>query len=314
VIIDSFTACLPPGVDEDKSSAARPVHELNAALGSCWGVLLHHNRKGAGKDRNIGIGAGRGSGAIDAAVSRVIGLGLIHKMEGGALVAQESDPRRELISTKRGGATLHLVVNGNDWSVEGTADELKRQERQQHLISNLTEAQTDVLSVLEATNDWITTRDVVAGLGGDYGDGTGSKAAATRRTLKRLETLGLIESKRVGLERCYHQLNNPEQAQVYLDCSNSSGVAAQGISPVQEPVQTCSNTSSEQPEQPELVVITAEHPSEQAKTQSQTGLNTLNTPSSEPPSEPPVQKRRTQLSIDLSKAEHPDWCDTVQAA
>ena len=321
VIIDSFTACLPPGVDEDKSSAARPVHELNAALGSCWGVLLHHNRKGAGKDRNIGIGAGRGSGAIDAAVSRVIGLGLIHKMEGGALVAQESDPRRELISTKRGGATLHLVVNGNDWSVEGTADELKRQERQQHLISNLTEAQTDVLSVLEATNDWITTRDVVAGLGGDYGDGTGSKAAATRRTLKRLETLGLIESKRVGLERCYHQLNNPEQPKVYLDCSNSSGVAAQGISPVQEPVQSCSNTSFEPPEHalntsepPEPVAITAEHPSEQAKTQSQPGLNTLNTSSSEPPSEPPVQKRRTQLSIDLSKAEHPDWCDTVQAA
>ena len=316
VIIDSFTACLPPGVDEDKSSAARPVHELNAALGSCWGVLLHHNRKGAGKDRNIGIGAGRGSGAIDAAVSRVIGLGLIHKMEGGALVAQESDPRRELISTKRGGATLHLVVNGNDWSVEGTADELKRQERQQHLISNLTEAQTDVLSVLEATDDWITTRDVVAGLGGDYGDGTGSKAAATRRTLKRLETLGLIESKRVGLERCYHQLNSSEpplnrseQPKVYLDCSNSSGVAAQGISPVQEPVQSCSDISSEPPEpplnrseHPEPVVISSEQPSEHPRTQSEPCLNTLNTPTSEPLSEPPVQKRRKQLAIDLNAA------------
>ena len=303
VIIDSFSACLPPGVDEDKSSAARPVHELNAALGSCWGVLLHHNRKGAGKDRNIGVGAGRGSGAIDAAVSRVIGLGLIHKMEGGALVAQESDPRRELISTKRGGATLHLVVNSNDWSVEGTADELKRQERQQHLLSNLTEAQTDVLSVLEATDDWITTRDVVAGLGDDYGDGTGSKAAATRRTLKRLETLELIESKRVGLERRYHQLNSSEpplnsseHSKVYLDCSNSSGVAAQGISPVQEPVQSCSEISSEPPlnrsehsEHPEPPEPISEPPSEPPKTQSQPGLNTLNTPTSEPPVQTPVQ-------------------------
>ena len=293
VIIDSFTACLPPGVDEDKSSAARPVHDLNAALGSCWGVLLHHNRKSAGKDRNIGIGAGRGSGAIDAAVSRVIGLALIHKMEGGALVAQESDPRRELISTKRGGGTLHLVVNSNDWSVEGTADELKRQERQQHLISNLTEAQTDVLSVLEATDDWITTRDVVTGLGDDYGNGTGSKAAAARRTLKRLETLGLIESKRVGLERCYHQLNSSEQAlntsehpEVYLNCSNSSGVAAQGISPVQTSVQSCSDIRSEHPEP---VVISFEPPSEHPRTQSEPCLNTLNTPTSEPPAEPPVQ-------------------------
>ena len=321
VIIDSFSACLPPGVDEDKASAARPVHDLNAALGSCWAVLLHHNRKGAGKDRNIGVGAGRGSGAIDAAVSRVIGLGLIHKMEGGALVAQESDPRRELISTKRGGATLHLVINSNDWSVEGTADELKRQEREQHLLSNLTEAQTDVLSVLETTDDWLTTRDVVTGLGDDYGNGTGSKAAATRRTLKRLETLGLIESKRVGLERCYHQLNSSEpplnsseHPKVYLDCSNSSGVAAQGISPVQTPVQSCSDISSEQPEQPEPVVISSEQPSEKPKTQSQPCLNTLNTSSSEPLSEPPVQKRRTQLSVDLNKSEQPDWCDTVQAA
>ena len=300
VIIDSFTACLPPGVDEDKSSAARPVHDLNAALGSCWGVLLHHNRKGAGKDRNIGIGAGRGSGAIDAAVSRVIGLALIHKMEGGALVAQESDPRRELISTKRGGGTLHLVVNSNDWSVEGTADELKRQERQQQLISNLTEAQTDVLSVLEATDDWITTRDVVTGLGDDYGNGTGSKAAAARRTLKRLETLGLIESKRVGLERCYHQLNSSEQAlntsehlEVYLNCSNSSGVAAQGISPVQTSVQSCSDICSEHPEHPEHPLNSSEHPepevisseppSEHPRTQSEPCLNTLNTPTSEPP-------------------------------
>lgn len=296
VIIDSFTACLPTGVDEDKSSAARPVHELNAALGSCWGLLLHHNRKGAGKDRNLGIGAGRGSGAIDAAVSRVIGMGLIHKMEGGQMVAQESDPRRELISTKRGGGTLHLVVNGNDWSVEGTAEELKRQERQQHLISNLTEAQTDVLSVLEATDNWITTRDVLTGLGVDYGDGTGSKAAAVRRTLKRLETLGLIESKRVGLERCYHQLNSSEQSQVYEDCSNGSGTAVQGISPVQEPVQRCSETSSEPPEhplngseQPELVAISSEHPSEPPKTQSQPCLNTLNTPHAEHLSEQGVQ-------------------------
>jgi Fe2+ or Zn2+ uptake regulation protein len=274
VIIDSLTACLPTGVDEDKSSAGRPVHELNAALGSCWGLLLHHNRKGAGKDRNIGIGAGRGSGAIDAAVSRVIGMGLIHKMEGGQMVAQESDPRRELISTKRGGGTLHLVVNSNDWSVEGTAEELKRQERQQHLISNLTEVQTNVLSVLEENDNWMTTRDVLKGLGIDYGDGTGSKAAAMRRVLKRLETLELIKSKRVGPERSYHHLNSPEQSQVYKECSNGSGAAAQGISPVQEPVQRCSETSSEPPEhplngseQPELVAIGSEHPFEPPKTQ-----------------------------------------------
>ena len=284
VIIDSFTACLPPGVDEDKSSAARPVHELNAALGSCWGVLLHHNRKGAGKDRNIGVGAGRGSGAIDAAVSRVIGLGLIHKMEGGALVAQESDPRRELISTKRGGATLHLVVNSNDWSVEGTADELKRQERQQHLLSNLTEAQTDVLSVLEATDDWITTRDVVTGLGDDYGDGKGGKAATVRKTLKRLETMGLIESKRVGHDRCYHQVSQGEPPKVCMTSSLSSPTAAQGVLLAHPLAHKSSLPLSEPPEPAEPL----SEPSEQG----------------EPPSEPLSEPPKTQSLQRVSQVSH----------
>lgn len=312
VIIDSFSACLPPGVDEDKSSAARPVHELNAALGSCWGVLLHHNRKGAGKDRNIGVGAGRGSGAIDAAVSRVIGLGLIHKMEGGALVAQESDPRRELISTKRGGATLHLVVNSNDWSVAGTADELKRQERQQHLLSNLTEAQTDVLSVLEATDDWITTRDVVTGLGDDYGDGKGGKAATVRKTLKRLETMGLIESKRVGHDRCYHQVSQGESLKVCMTSSLSSPTAAQGIS-LAHPLAHKSSPSLSEPVEPaqsasepsEPAVNQGEPLSEPPKTQSLQEVSQVSQGKAEAPeplSEQLVQKRRKQLAIDLNAA------------
>lgn len=284
VIIDSFSACLPPGVDEDKASAARPVHDLNAALGSCWGILLHHNRKGAGKDRNIGVGAGRGSGAIDAAVSRVIGLGLIHKMEGGAMVAQESDPRRELLSTKRGGATLHLVINSNDWSVEGTADELKRQERQQHLISNLTEAQTDVLSVLEATDDWITTRDVVTGLGDDYGDGKGGKAATVRKTLKRLEVMGLIESKRIGHDRCYHQVSQSEPPKVCMTSSLGSPTAAQGVSLAHPLAHKSSLPLSEPPEPAEPL----SEPSEQG----------------EPPSEPLSEPPKTQSLQRVSQVSH----------
>ena len=114
VIVDSLAQCLPPGVDEDKSSAGRPIHQLQEALGDAWALLTHHTRKGAGREGNIGVGAGRGSGAIDAAVSRVIGLGLIHKMENGQMVAQESDPRRELLSTKRGGKTEHLVVSSDE--------------------------------------------------------------------------------------------------------------------------------------------------------------------------------------------------------
>ena len=207
VLIDSLSACLPAGVDEDKSVAAAPIHKLNEALGDAWGVLTHHTRKSAGKEGNLGVGAGRGSGAIDAAVSRVIGLGLTYKMENGAMVAQESDPRRELLSTKRGGKTEHLIISSDAsgfWDVHGDAEALKAQERIERTISNLTEPQSDVLSAVEAADGWITTRGIVEALvpGYEY-DPKGSKAAATRTVLKRLEVLGLIETKRVATERHY---------------------------------------------------------------------------------------------------------------
>ena len=59
-------------------------------------------------------------------------------MENGVLVPQESDDRRELLSTKRGGKTLHLVVKSDAsgfWSNEGDAEALKQQERQERAIS-----------------------------------------------------------------------------------------------------------------------------------------------------------------------------------
>ena len=207
VLIDSLSACLPAGVDEDKSGAAAPIHKLQEALGDAWGVLTHHTRKSAGKEGNLGVGAGRGSGAIDAAVSRVIGLGLTYKMENGMMVAQESDPRRELLSTKRGGKTEHLIISSDAsgfWDVHGDAEALKAQERIERTIGNLTEPQSDVLSAVEAANGWITTRGIVEALvPGDEYEPKGSKAAATRTVLKRLEVLGLIESQRVANERNY---------------------------------------------------------------------------------------------------------------
>lgn len=205
VLIDSLSACLPAGIDEDKSGAAAPIHKLQEALGDAWGVITHHTRKSAGKEGNLGVGAGRGSGAIDAAVSRVIGLGLTYKMENGVMVAQESDPRRELLSTKRGGKTEHLIISSDAsgfWDVHGDAEALKANERKERTISNLTEPQSDVLSTVEAADSWITTRGIVEAQGETY-ESTGSKAATVRNVLKRLEVLGLIETRRVGNDRSY---------------------------------------------------------------------------------------------------------------
>jgi len=288
VLVDSLAQCLPAGIDEDKSSAARPVHQLQEVLGDAWAILTHHTRKGAGKEGNIGVGAGRGSGAIDAAVSRVIGLGLIHKMENGQMVAQESDPRRELLSTKRGGKTEHLIVSSDAsgfWDLHGTADALKAQERQQRALSNLTDAQSDVLAAVEAADGWISTRDVVKTLLADdeeY-DSTSSKAALARKALKRLEVLGLIETQRVGNDRSYRAVEPAEQREVERKGSTGSTVMDTGISLVQPKVQPGSTRPVEPPElavepvePPEPVEPQVEPQVEPAKNQSQQGLNRLN--------------------------------------
>lgn len=179
------------------------------------------------------MGAGRGSGAIDAAASRVVGLGLIHKIENGQMVPQESDPRRELLSTKRGGKTEHLIVSSDStgfWDVHGSAEDLKARERAERALAGLTEPQSDVLSVLESSDAWLTTRQVVEALGEAY-DRNGPNAAGKRKVLKRLEVLGLIESRKAGVERCFHARVNPaEQREVEKTGSHGSHTAVHGIS------------------------------------------------------------------------------------
>jgi len=299
VLTDSLATCLPPGIDEDKSTVARPVHALAEALGNCWGILTHHSRKGAAKEQNLGVGAGRGSSAIDGAVSRVIGLGLIHKMEGGLLLPQESDPRRELLSTKRGGATLHLVIRSDSsgfWSNEGSAADLKAQERKERTIANLTEAQGAVIAALEDSTDWQTGRQVAEALleqGEEY-KARGTHAASTRKILKRLEVLGLVETMRVGLDRLYRVADplrcnvRASVSQSYADdfevtCSNGSKTAAQGISPAHPMALTGSHLLSPGP-------ATVEH------------SEPVTEPAEQAQGEPPVSKCEPPVSKGVSQS------------
>jgi hypothetical protein len=207
VVIDSFAAVLPPGIDEEKATAAQPLYALQEAIGTCWCVVTHHMRKAAGKEGSLGVGASRGSGAIDGAVSRLITLSLIHKIEHGQRVACESDPRRELLSTKRGGATEHLIVNSTTWTLEGTAEELKAEERRQRAEENLTDEQAECLGVLESdTQRWFTTREIVEALGVDWLEdkAAGGKARnSTSKRMLRLEQLGLVEKASSGTDKVF---------------------------------------------------------------------------------------------------------------
>jgi hypothetical protein len=197
IIVDSFTAILPPGIDEEKTSAAQPLYQLQEAMGSCWCIVAHHMRKAAGKEGSLGVGAGRGSSAIDGAVSRFLTLSPIYKMENGVMVAQESDTRRQLVSTKRGGATEHLIVDSSDWSLQGSAEALKTEERRERAKGGLNEDQQACLDVLlEAPDKCHTTREVAEAIGIDWTDE--KKTTNVRRWLTRLVALGLVDRFSVG--------------------------------------------------------------------------------------------------------------------
>jgi len=199
IIVDSFTTCLPPGIDEEKTSAAQPLYQLQEAMGSCWCIVAHHMRKAAGKEGSIGVGAGRGSSAIDGAVSRFLTLSPIYKMENGVMVAQESDTRRQLVSTKRGGATEHLIVDSADWSLQGSAEALKVEERRERAKGGLNDDQQACLDVLvEAPDKCHTTREVAEAIGIDWADE--KKSQNVRRWLNRLVALSLVDRFSSGRE------------------------------------------------------------------------------------------------------------------
>ena len=197
IIIDSFAATLPPGIDEEKTSAAQPLYQLQEAMGSCWCIVAHHMRKAAGKEGSLGVGAGRGSSAIDGAVSRFLTLSPIYKMENGVMVAQESDTRRQLVSTKRGGATEHLIVDSSDWSLQGSAEALKTEERRERAKGGLNEDQQTCFDALvEDPQKCFTTREVAEAIGIDWADE--KKTTNVRRWLTRLVALGLVDRFSVG--------------------------------------------------------------------------------------------------------------------
>jgi hypothetical protein len=197
IIVDSFTTTLPPGIDEEKTSAAQPLYQLQEAMGTCWCIVAHHMRKAAGKEGSLGVGAGRGSSAIDGAVSRFLTLSPIYKMENGVMTAQESDTRRQLVSTKRGGATEHLIVDSRDWSLQGSAEALKTEERRERAKGGLNEDQQACFDVLvEAPEKCHTTREVAEAIGIDWADE--KKTTNVRRWLTRLVALGLVDRFTVG--------------------------------------------------------------------------------------------------------------------
>jgi hypothetical protein len=198
-IIDSLSAVLPPGVSEGDETAGRLMRQIEVARQGNACIVTHHTTKQASLNGELGVYSGSGSGTVDRAVSRHIGLAYDMHLEHGKEKLHTESPRRVITSQKRGASNQKLIVeNGhhNTWDYIGTAAEdreLKRQADQGDPEDSLKGWKRAIYQSL--AEDWQTTSQVAAALPEDYASKPNA-LTQTQRNLRAMETDGLIEQDR----------------------------------------------------------------------------------------------------------------------
>ena len=200
IIGDSVSALLPVGVSESDDSLGRWARDLDEARRGAPLILTHHITKEAAFTGNTGVYAGRGSGSLDAAASRVLGLSYLFHKENGKDVLHKTSPRRQLVSEKRGTSNKDLIV---EMGPSGSWDFISTTQEQRQLEQEDATGQTEQerfkgwkKAVWEATtNDWLLTSQVVARVDPQKAKAKNA-AQQVRRTLRDLATdHDVVESK-----------------------------------------------------------------------------------------------------------------------
>lgn len=197
IIGDSVSALLPVGVSESDDSLGRWARDLDEARRSTPLILTHHITKEAAFTGNTGVYAGRGSGSLDAACSRVLGLSYLFHKENGKDVLHKTSPRRQLVSEKRGTSNKDLIV---EMGPSGSWDFISTTQEQRQLEQEDATGQTEQerfkgwkKDVWEATTDnWLTTSQIANRLNPQRAKAANVKQQ-TREQLRKLADEAFIE-------------------------------------------------------------------------------------------------------------------------
>jgi len=198
LIIDSLSAVLPPGISEGDETAGRLMRHIEMARQGNSCVVTHHCNKQSAMSGEIGVYSGSGSGTIDRAVSRHIGLAYDTHLENGKEKLHTESPRRIITSQKRGAGNQRLIVengNFNTWDYISTAAEdreLKRQAAEGDPDVRFRGWKKDVYAA--TTDDWLTTTQVYGRLDADRAKSKNAKQQV-RRTLRDLADEHHLEAK-----------------------------------------------------------------------------------------------------------------------
>lgn len=201
VVIDSLKhATRLMGIDENTAAADAPLRALDAALDGtgATALVIHHAGKVPTTSPTL---ASRGSSAIPAAASQVIGLQRVAAEEG-------SKDRRIILRTEgRGGLPVEVLIERSPdwgWVSHGDAAQVATERRLQAAEAKLTGRQADLLDAVRtrAAEGLATAAEDVQ----DLIDGRDSLRAA-RSTLDQLTTKGLVvaamESTGIGRRKTY---------------------------------------------------------------------------------------------------------------
>jgi hypothetical protein len=145
LLADSYAKLTGPlGLREGDSSFAGPLGDLQEAVSpfETTLVVIHHaghTRKGEGA-----VAASRGTTALPAAVSQVIGLSWFNRSQSKA------DKRLLLETEGRGGEPLQLLIqqHATGWDCLGDAESALRQQAKQAAEDRLTDTQSEVLELV----------------------------------------------------------------------------------------------------------------------------------------------------------------------
>lgn len=165
LIIDSLSAVLPPGISEGDETAGRLMRQIEMARQGNTCIVTHHCNKQSAMSGEVGVYSGSGSGTIDRAVSRHIGLAYDTHIENGKEKLHTESPRRLITSQKRGAGNQKLIVengNFNSWDYISTAAEdreLKRQADEGDPEGSLKGWKRD--AYISSTNNWLTTSQIL---------------------------------------------------------------------------------------------------------------------------------------------------------
>lgn len=200
IIGDSVSALLPTGVTEGDDSLGRWARDIDEARRAAPLVLTHHITKESAFNGNTGVYSGRGSGSLDGAVSRVLGLSYLFHKENGKDVLHKTSPRRQLVSEKRGSTNQDLIIEmgpSGCWDFIGTSQE-QRQLEEEDATGQATQERLKgwKKAAWEATTDnWLHTSQILSRLNPEKAKAKNA-SQQLRRTLRDLITdHDLLESK-----------------------------------------------------------------------------------------------------------------------